>query len=90
MPRYIIERNVDVSGMSEEELDAAGRESIQVANSIPGLKWIRSYVSEAEGKVYCEYEAPNPEAIREHARLTGWPADKISRVAMEYSPDMFQ
>lgn len=90
MPKYIIERNVDMSGVSQEELDVAGKNSIEVASNIPGLKWIRSYVSEAEGKIYCEYEAPNPEAIQEHARLTGFPADKISLVAMEVSPDMFQ
>lgn len=49
-----------------------------------------SYVSEAEGKIYCEYEAPNPEAIREHARRAGLPVDRISKVALEISPEMFR
>lgn len=40
-------------------------------------------------KIYCEYDAPNPEAIREHGRLSGIPVDKISEVALEVSPDMF-
>jgi hypothetical protein len=43
------------------------------------LVWIRSYISVAEGKIYCEYEAPNPEAIREHARKAGFPADSSNR-----------
>jgi hypothetical protein len=51
--------------------------------------WIRSFISEAEGKIYCEYEAPNPEAILEHARRVGVPVDKISEVTMELSPKMF-
>ena len=55
-----------------------------------GVIWIRSYVSEAEGKIYCEYEAPNPEAILEHARRVGGRADKISEIALEINPDMFQ
>lgn len=48
-----------------------------------------SCAAPAEGKIYCEYDAPNPEAIRDHARRAGLPADKISEVALEMSPDMF-
>jgi hypothetical protein len=87
MPRYIIERNVGT--LSPEELEAAGRRSNQVLADMPDVVWIKSYVSEAEGKMYCEYVAPNPEAILEHARRAGVPADKISEVALEISPAMF-
>lgn len=88
MPRYIIERNV--GRLTREEIEAAGRKSNEVLATMPGVVWIKSYVSEAEGKLYCEYDAPNPEAIREHARRAGIPADRISLVALEISPDMFQ
>ena len=93
MPRYVIERNIGASALKklvQEDLQAAGRNSIEVARDIPGLVWIRSYISVAEGKIYCEYEAPNPDAIREHARKAGLPADRISEVAMEVSPEMFR
>ena len=88
MPRYIIERSV--GQLTKEELDAAGKKSVQVLAEMQDVVWVKSYVSEAEGKIYCEYDAPNPEAIREHARRAGLPADKISLVALEISPDMFQ
>ncbi len=88
MPRYIIERSV--GQLTKEELDAAGKRSNQVLAEMQDVVWIKSYVSEAEGKIYCEYDAPNPEAIREHARRAGLPADKISLVALEISPDMFK
>jgi hypothetical protein len=88
MPRYIIERNV--GDLSREELEAAGKKSVEVLTGMPEVVWIKSFISEAEGKIYCEYDAPNPEAIREHARLAGLPVDKISEVALEVSPDMFQ
>ncbi len=88
MPRYIIERSV--GQLTKEELDAAGKRSNQVLAEMQDVVWIKSYVSEAEGKIYCEYDAPNPEAIREHARRAGLPADKISLVALEISPEMFQ
>ena len=88
MPRYIIER--DVGRIRIEDLKAIGRKSNEVLDGMEGVVWIRSYVSEAEGKIYCEYEAPDPEAVREHARRAGMPANKISEVAMEIDPSMFR
>lgn len=87
MPRYIIERNV--GQMSREDLNAAGRRSNEVLAQLPDVVWIKSYVSEIEGKIYCEYDAPNPEAILEHARQAGLPVDRISEVTLEISPAMF-
>ena len=87
MPRYIIERTV--GSMTREELSVAGKKSNEVLAHMPGVVWIKSYVSEMEGKIYCEYDAPNPEAILEHARQAGLPVDRISEVALEISPSMF-
>jgi hypothetical protein len=87
MPRYIIERSVP--GLSRDELMAAGRRSVAVLAGMPDVRWIRSYVSDAEGKIYCEYDAPSAEAIREHARRAGLPVDRISEVALEINPSMF-
>jgi hypothetical protein len=88
MPRYIIERTV--GQLTREELDAAGRRSNDVIAGMPGVVWIRSYVSDVDGKIYCEYDAPDEEAIREHARRAGLPVDSISEVALEISPAMFR
>ena len=87
MPRYIIERTV--GALSREDLDAAGRLSLAVLADMPEVRWIRSYVSDVEGKIYCEYDAPSPEAIYEHARRAGGPVDRISQVSLEISPAMF-
>jgi len=88
MPRYIIERNV--GSITLEQLQETGQKSNEVLDQMEGVVWIRSYVSDAEGKIYCEYDAPSPEAILEHAQRTGIPADKISEVSMEISPNMFR
>jgi uncharacterized protein DUF4242 len=87
MPRFIIERIVP--GLTHEQLMAAGRRSITALSELPDVRWIRSYVSDAEGKIYCEYDAPSLEAIREHARRAGMPADRISLVSLEINPTMF-
>ena len=88
MPRYIIER--DVEGFKLENLAEAGKKSNEVLAEMKAVTWIRSYVSEAEGKIYCEYEAPDKDAVREHARLAGLPADRITEIALEINPAMFQ
>lgn len=88
MPRYIIERTV--GQLTREELDVASRRSMAAISEIPGVVWIRSYVSEAEGKIYCEYDAPSPEAVREHARRAGLPVDSVAEVSLELSPTMFR
>ena len=88
MPRYIIERTLPK--MSQEEMQQLARRSIQVADGIPGVVWIKSYISESEGKTYCEYEAPNPESLLEHARRTNISADKITCVEIEVHPGMFR
>jgi len=88
VPRYIIERVVGT--LTQEELESAARKSIEVIDEMEGVVWIKSYISEAEGKIYCEYEAPNMEAVREHSHRAGLPANKISEVQLEISPDMFR
>jgi hypothetical protein len=87
MPRYIIERSVP--GLTRQELEAAARRSLDTIAEMDGIVWIRSYVSDTEGKIYCEYDAPSPEAIQEHARRAGLPVARISEVALEISPAMF-
>jgi F420-0:gamma-glutamyl ligase len=88
MPRYIIER--EVGEVDLDTLAEVGRKSNQVIDDMDGIVWIRSYISEAEGKIYCEYEAPNPEAVYEHARRTGLPVTNISEITMEVDPSMFR
>jgi len=87
MPRFIIERSTP--GLTRDELNEAGRRSVAALAEMPEVRWIRSYVSDVDGKIYCEYDAPSVEAIREHARRAGLPVDRISEVALEINPGMF-
>lgn len=87
MPRYLIERSVP--GLTREMVDAAARRSMTTLADMPEIKWIRSYVSDVEGKIYCEYDAPSEAAIIEHARRAGLPVDRITEIGLEISPAMF-
>jgi len=87
MPRFIIERSVP--GLSRELLAEAGRHSVAALAEMPEIRWIRSYISDVDGKIYCEYDAPSADSIREHARRAGLPVDRISEIALEVNPAMF-
>lgn len=45
---------------------------------------MQSFVT--EDKITCVYIAPNAELIREHARLGGFPADRVLEVATTIDP----
>ncbi len=71
---------------NQKELDAAASLSARVGNEeMPDkVRWIRSYVTRHEGGrlgTVCVYQGTSPEAVREHARRTGIPADTILEVA---------
>jgi hypothetical protein len=86
MPKYMVFRTV--GEVSDEDVEAANLRSIEALEGLPDVRWIRSYYSAEEGKIYCEYEAPNAEAIMEHARKAGIPFDH-AEVVRELEPGMF-
>lgn len=88
MPRYVVERTLPK--LSSEQLQAIGKQVVEVAEQMPGVIWIKSSISESEGKSYCEFEAPNPEVLLEHSKKVGLPVDKISAVEIQVDPSMFR
>lgn len=86
MPKFVIEREIPGAGnLSEAELRAVSQTSCGVLEKMgPQIQWVQSYVT--GDKVYCVYIAPNEELIREHARLGGFPANRISQVVTVIDP----
>jgi hypothetical protein len=86
MPRYIVEREIpDAGALSPEELKQVAQRSCAVLQRLgPSIQWVQSYVT--EDKITCVYIAPNAELIREHARLGGFPADRVLEVAAIIDP----
>ncbi|MGB6430036.1 MAG: DUF4242 domain-containing protein [Candidatus Acidiferrales bacterium] len=77
MPKFIIERVIPGAGkFSAAELQAISEKSCSVLRSLPQVQWVESFVT--DDKIYCVYIAPDAEAIREHARRGGFPADSVS------------
>lgn len=86
MPQFVIEREIPGAGnMSAAELQAAARKSNGVLKEMgPEIKWLHSYVT--GDKIYCVYLAPDEESVREHARRTGIPANRVSAVRRLIDP----
>lgn len=86
MPKFVIERDIpNVGKLSAHEMQAVSQKSCDVLREMgPQIQWIQSFVT--DDKVYCVYVAPNEEAVREHARQGGFPANRISRVRAVIDP----
>lgn len=86
MKKFVIERNIPkVGASSEEQMRAMAQKSNSVLAQLgPGVQWRESYVT--DDKIYCVYIAENKDLVKEHARLAGFPADKISEVSTVLDP----
>lgn len=80
MKRYVIERDLPgVGAMGGEQLKGAAATSNAALAKLSGkAQWVHSYV--ADNKTFCIYLAESESAVQEHARLSGFPASKVSEV----------
>jgi len=86
MPKFVIEREIPgADDMTPEQLKAAAMKSVEVLKELgPGIQWLHSYFT--DNKVYCVYLAADESVIQEHARRSGFPANRISRVRQLLDP----
>ncbi len=86
MPKFVVEREIPGAGkLTPQELQGISQKSCSVLRGMgPQIQWLESYVT--DDKVYCVYIAPNEEAVREHARQGGFPANRISEIRRMIDP----
>lgn len=86
MPKFVIEREIPEAGkLAPQELQGISQKSCDVLRGMgPEIQWVHSYVT--DDKIYCVYIAPDEEAVREHARQGGFPANRVSQVRTVIDP----
>lgn len=86
MPKYVIEREMpDAGKLSPEDLRAAAQKSCAVLQKLgTDIQWVESYIT--DDKVYCVYIARDQQLVGEHAKLGGFPANRISEVRTIIDP----
>jgi hypothetical protein len=86
MPQFVIERTLPGAGkLTPDQLKGIAQKSNSVLKELgPQIQWVHSYVT--GDKIYCVYNAPDADIIREHAKRGGFPADSVSQVSTTISP----
>ena len=86
MKRYVIERDIPrVGHLNREHLKEAAATSNAALAKLPGkAQWVQSFV--AEDKTFCIYFADSEAAVHEHAKLSGFPASKVTEVGKVIDP----
>ena len=85
LKKFIIEREVPgIGAKSSIEMGEVAQISNGALGQLSGIQWQQSFVT--ADKTYCVYIAENEALIREHARLSGFPANKITEVITVIDP----
>ena len=86
MKRYLIERDIPgVGNLNGEQLKSAATTSNAALAKLSGnVQWVQSFV--VEDKTFCVYLADNESAVQEHAKLSGFPASKVTEVRNVIDP----
>jgi hypothetical protein len=86
MKRYVIERDIPgIGGFERAQLcQAAATSNLALAELGGQVQWVHSYV--VANKTFCIYLAPNEALVHEHARLSGFPATRISEATAVIDP----
>lgn len=86
MKRYMIERNIPGVGALRpcEMAEAAAKSNAALAQLQGRAEWVQSYVT--DDKTFCVYLAADEAAIHDHARISGFPASRITEIGSIIDP----
>ena len=87
MKTYVIERDIPgVHTLNAEQAKGAAATSNAALAQLGSsrVQWVESFVT--QDKTFCVYMAENEAVVREHAKLSGFPANKITEVGAMIGP----
>jgi hypothetical protein len=86
MKRFVIERDIPgVGGLNAEQLKGAAATSNAALAKLGGkVQWVESMV--VDDKTFCIYLAENEQLVHDHAKLSGFPASKVTEVRTTIDP----
>lgn len=87
MPKFIVERNVPGAGkLTAEELQDISVKSNSVVDGL-GVPYVWHHTYVTGDKLYCVHEADSAEAIYQHAKDGGFPADLVAEITNTFGPE---
>jgi hypothetical protein len=86
MKRYVIERDIaGVGALDGTQLQGAAQTSNAALDKLAGkVQWVQSFV--ANDKTFCIYLADAESSVHQHAKLSGFPASKVTEVRTVIDP----
>ena len=86
MKRYLIERDITgVGTLDRQQLkEAAATSNAALAKLSGRAQWVQSFV--VDDKTFCIYLADDESSVHEHARLSGFPASRVTEVRSVIEP----
>jgi hypothetical protein len=89
VPKFVIERSIPgASALTPDQIREISTRSNAVLKGMnesgTSIQWHESFVT--GDKIYCVYTAPTEDAVREHAKQGGFPADSVARVSRTIDP----
>ena len=86
MKRYVIERDIPgVGRLDDAQRKGTAAQSNRALEKLSGkVQWLQSYV--VDDKTFCIYLADGEASVQEHARLSGFPANKVTEVRAVIDP----
>jgi hypothetical protein len=86
MKQYVIERDIPGAGkLTPEQRQTVAAASNEALAKLAGkAQWVESFV--VDDKTFCIYLADSEASVREHARLSGIPATRVTEVRSVINP----
>jgi hypothetical protein len=86
MKQFVIEREIPgVGGMDREQYKGVAATSNKALAKLAGrAQWLQTFV--VDDKTFCIYIAESEAAVQEHARLSGFPASRVTEVRRVIGP----
>lgn len=86
MPQYLIERNIAGLGQFDRKTlqEISAKSNGVVAELGQPYRWVTSYIT--GNKMYCVHEAESADAVFQHAKNGGFPADSVVEISALIGP----
>ena len=83
--RYLVERTFPPGAL--DGVDAAAKKQVNEKNATLNVTWEKSYANADKTKLYCVYDGPSENAVREAAKLNGLPVDNVTEIPADIKPE---
>lgn len=83
--RYLVERTFPEGAI--DGVDAAAKAQVNANNKTLGVGWEKSYANANKTKLFCVYNGPDENAVREAAKLSGLPVDNVTEIPFSYKAE---